>query len=222
MPRIERLAKEAAEGLGGGRQRAVAPVHDVPGAGDRKALHGQDAQVREVGLRERMAREDREAQPAGDRLLDRLVGADRHAMREARARPREVLVHGEARAGARLAQQEPLRGELRERRLPRGRREAARRDHHQRIVEEALRLDGPALGRRAHDVQVVAAVAQPGEHALPVLDVELDLDPLAGLEAPRRPGQDRQAVGVEQRGEDVGALARARRRRPPGIGLAPR
>jgi Cu/Ag efflux pump CusA len=61
----------------------VVPVDDVPHPGQREAAHRKNADLRQVGFADRVARDHRDSQPAGHRLLDGLVGAHGHAPREA-------------------------------------------------------------------------------------------------------------------------------------------
>ena len=157
------------------------PVHHLPFARNGESRDVENADLRQVGVRQGVARNDRQAEPTGDRLLDRLVRSDRHALVELHPLARDVGVDRHAGARAGLAQQEALAREIREPWPRRRWRVGARCNDHQRVLHEGLRVDRPLQGRGAHDVQIVAPIAQPREHALAIEDLQRDLDARVAL-----------------------------------------
>ena len=147
-----------------------------------------------------MPRQDGDAQAGGDRLLDRLVALDGHLRPEAPAALSEVLLDGQARAGARFAAEKGLRRQL----LPAQAltREAVtgRGDHHQRVVGQRHHVQVQMPRRLAEYIEVVAVVLQTADHLRAVGDIQLHLD-LRVLPAERAEQARHQVLGGGHRAE---------------------
>ena len=99
-------------------------------------------------------------------LRARLIAADLEAHVGHEACALEVRIAGEASAGTRLAQDEPLSREPRKRQsFPPSERVRRGGDDHQGIRKERLALERDVLGRDRHDVQVIAG-SRAGEQLL--------------------------------------------------------